>query len=505
MLILSIIGVILGLSAELPFGGWLQVPILAILWSQLRFDQPFSSHTALLRGYIFGLAYFVIGLWWIYISLHDVGGMSILLSTFSIFALASFMAIYFALANFIIHYISKKFTANHFIGLFLAAAWVLAEYLRGQLFTGFPWMSLAENQINGPFAGLAPYLGGLGCTFFVVLASWQLLLLFKSKIQIKNGLTQLIVLFLLLLVPQLLELHRFTKPYGDPLDVKLIQGNFPISLELNREAVLKQILFYRDVLMNEKADLIIAPETAFIWPENQLPIDLINHLQKSTSEENRHLLFGVIGNSKDPNGMPAFSNRALGLKNNSPIYIYDKSHLVPFGEYIPPGFKWFVDAFQVPMSNFADGSEKQSPFVIQKNNSPAVSAALTICYEDIFGNELAKRIRHSEKNVHLLINLTNLAWFGTSQASNQQLRASQLRTLETGLPSLRATNTGITAIINADGSIAKRLPEFIQGVLDGQVQPYIGKTLYVLWGDLPIVGLSTLVLCFGLLRKRPAK
>jgi apolipoprotein N-acyltransferase len=154
------------------------------------------------------------------------------------------------------------------------------------------------------------------------------------------------------------------------------------------------------------------------------------------------------------------------------------------------------------MSDFARGKLDQPPFAIVRKGQADIHAAITICYEDVFGSELASRIQHSTQSVNLLINMTNLAWFGDSQASTQQLRLSQLRSLETGLPALRATNTGITAVLGPDGKVLQALPEFTQGTLSTQVQAYSGKTPYVIWGNLPILGLSCLLLLWGLIRHR---
>jgi apolipoprotein N-acyltransferase len=137
-----------------------------------------------------------------------------------------------------------------------------------------------------------------------------------------------------------------------------------------------------------------------------------------------------------------------------------------------------------------------------RNHEDPIYAAVTICYEDVFGGELASRLRNGAKPTNLLINLTNLAWFGDSQAPTQQLRLSQLRSKETGLPALRATNTGITAVLGPDGRVLKALPEFTQTTLSTQVQAYSGKTPYVIWGNLPILGVSCLLLLWGLIRHR---
>jgi len=489
---LLILGATLALIAELPYGGWIQIPILSLVWWRLNPQTPNSLKKQFLLGLIFGLGYFVVGLWWLYISLHDVGGMNAPLACMGVFLLSTYVALYFSLATLTIPLYKK----NRLSGLFLASSWVLAEFLRGYIFTGFPWMGFAETQFNGPFANVAPLFGGLTCTFLAVWASWEIYQLRKHIV------SSAILIVGVIGISQSAGLFTFTKPVGDPISVRLIQGNFEQSLIFKPEGILQQIAFYHDAITQSKAELIIAPETAFPWPENQLPLNLLTNLQSFSNSNDANLLFGVIGRESEPQNNREFSNRALGLSPSSSTYIYDKNHLVPFGEFIPPGFRWFVNAFSVPLSDFARGGMDQPNFAILRSNQDPIYAAITICYEDVFGGELASRLRNSSQPTNLLINLTNLAWFGDSQAPTQQLRLSQLRSKETGLPALRATNTGITAVLGPDGKVLKALPEFTQATLSTQVQAYSGKTPYVIWGNLPILSISCLLLLWGLIRHR---
>ena len=492
VLVLFTLGALLAGAAELAYGGWIQIPILSLVWWQISKYQSATFKSTFLLGLSFGLGYFVLGLWWIFISLHDVGGMNVALSSIAVFLLAGLMAIYFACATLALHFVRGSF----FFGLLLAASWVVAEYLRGIFFTGFPWMGLSETQVYGPFAPIAPYLGGLGCTFFVVLVSWQLLSL---RAQYK---TTVVSLLLLIGLSQLLGLWSFTKPAGEPLTVELIQGNFSQSLVFKPEGILQQIAFYNSAMLNSKADLVVSPETAFPWPESNLQPGTLENLQNYAIQSKRFLLFGIIGRHFNPADGREFSNRAIGLSPSNPLYRYDKSHLVPFGEFIPPGFRWFVDAFSVPLSDFSRGSQNQPLFSINREGQIPIFAAITICYEDVFGDELATRLRNSKEQANLLINMTNLAWFGNSQAPTQQLRLSQLRSLETGLPAIRATNTGITAALGPDGKILAELPQFTQGVLKTNIQTYSGTTPYVFWGNIPILSFSCLLLALGFIRQR---
>ena len=492
LLVLFILGALLAGAAELPYGGWIQIPILSLIWWQIKNNQSDSFKSTFLLSLSFGLGYFVLGLWWIFISLHDVGGMNVVLSCIAVFLLAGLLALFFACATLALHFSQNRL----FTGLLLAASWVVMEYLRGTIFTGFPWMGLGETQVYGPFAPVAPYLGGLGCTFFIVLASWQLLSL---KANLKVG---FVSLALLIGLSQLLSLWSFTKPTGEPLAVELIQGNFAQSLVFKPEGMLQQIAFYNTAMLNSQADLVVSPETAFPWPETNLPPDILENLQSYATQNKRFLLFGILGRYINPADGREFSNRAIGLSPNNPPYRYDKSHLVPFGEFIPPGFRWFVDAFSVPLSDFSRGSQNQPFFPIFREGQVPLFAAITICYEDVFGNELATRLRNSKEHANLLINMTNLAWFGNSQAPTQQLRLSQLRSLETGLPALRATNTGITSVVGPDGKILAELPQFTQGILKTSIQAYSGTTPYVFWGNVPILSLACLLLILGFIRLR---
>lgn len=488
---LFILGAILAGATELPYGGWIQIPILSVIWWQLSSENHSSAKQQILSGLIFGLGYFVIGLWWIYISLHDVGGMNAALSCMAVFLLSAYMAVYFALATLTLTLLHK----SRFTGVFLAASWVVMEFLRGYIFTGFPWMGLAESQFNGPFAPIAPFFGGLACTFLIIWTSWEILQIKKHAVLSLVSITSVIAL------SQLAGLITFTKPFGEPITVRLIQGNFEQTLKFNPQAISQQIDFYTSEIKKGAANLIIIPETAFPWPQNNLPTGLLNYLQDFSNLSKSNVLLGLIGEIHSETGMQ-YTNRATGLSPNTAPYQFDKVHLVPFGEFIPPGFHWFVEAFRVPMSDFARGSIKQEPFPIKRSGQADINAAITICYEDVFGGELASRVSNSEKPVNLLINMTNLAWFGKSQASSQQLRLSQLRSIETGLPALRATNTGITSVLGPDGKVLASLPEFSKATLITRVQAYEGKTPYVRWGNLPILSISCILLIWGLIRHR---
>jgi apolipoprotein N-acyltransferase len=163
LITLSVLGALIALAAELPYGGWIQIPLLSILWWRLSLLKDCSLKQYFFSSLTFGIGYFVAGLWWLYISLHDVGGMNVLLSCMAVFLLSTYVAFYFSIACLSI----RLFKSSYVSGLLLGSSWVLGEYLREEIFTGFPWMGFAETQVNGPFASVAPFFGGLACTFLV--------------------------------------------------------------------------------------------------------------------------------------------------------------------------------------------------------------------------------------------------------------------------------------------------------------------------------------------------
>jgi len=456
---------------ELPYGGWLLVLGLGLFFRAIFSDtHPFRS------TWIFSLGYFCNSLWWIFVSLHDIGGLPATLSILAVIALSAYLSLFYAAAV-KLAYIYQSNTLR-IIGI--ACSWVVFEWLRSQLFTGFPWAGFAESQVDGPFFAWAPLLGGLACTWLcVALAAY--LSLGKN-----NFFTKVVATIVIISGSHALGLISFTQPIGRPIDLSLIQGNFAQTIKFDPAHISQQIEYYYGAIKGSKSSLVIAPETAIpVQPTRFDP--LFENLKPKNSSQN--VILGTVG--LGPNGQ--FANSAIGLKSKGDTYQYDKSHLVPFGEYVPWGSQWFVDLFKVPLGNFYRGSDRQAPFIINQGIDE-VAVGILICYEDVFGDELASRQRNSAIEHHLWVNLTNLAWFGDSQAAEQQLRLARLRSIETGVPTLRATNTGITSVIDHQGQVLRQLPKFQQGILKAEIQAYSGKTPYVWLGDTPILALSVLFL-----------
>jgi apolipoprotein N-acyltransferase len=252
-----------------------------------------------------------------------------------------------------------------------------------------------------------------------------------------------------------------------------------------------------------RLDLAVLPESVFPLPLNYLPDGAAAALLDFTQRRNAALVFGVF--IEDPPGR--YFNSAVGLRPDAgqsgapPLQRYSKRHLVPFGEFIPWGFRWFVDLMQMPIGDQERGASYQGPMDLAGQR-----IAINICYEDLFGSEIIAAWQVPERAPTLLLNMSNLAWFDDSIALDQHLQISRLRALETGRPMLRATNTGATAVVDARGTVTQVLPFRTEGVLDVQVTGYSGSTPYVRWGDWPaLVAMLVLLLAAllaGALRRR---
>ena len=485
-----LIGILTSVLANFNHAGWWQILGFALFWLYLSGHANRTSTKQSLLGWAFGLGYFCTGLWWLYISLHDIGGMPAPMAIAGVFLLSAFLALFTSLGVWLGTRLENKTLA----ALTWAASWTLSEWLRAHIFTGFPWIGYGDTQVNGPFTGIIPIFGTLGATFLVI---WSAHLIGSLP---KRLFSSILSIGVVLILCSQLEKIEFTKPIGKELSVSLIQGNFSQSMFFNAEKAIEQIQFYNKAMRSETADLVITPETAIGLPLSHVPRELIEQLGTHSSSKQVNLLTGIIGEVGSQ-----YSNQAINFSPDGQLYKYDKEHLVPFGEYIPPGFKWFVDAMKIPLGNFAIGKESQPNLPIKRSEQPALYGAITICYEDVFGDELAKRIRNLDTPTNFLINITNLAWFGDSQAPEQQLRLSRLRSLETGLPTVRATNTGATAIINEHGVVIAQLPSFEQATLNGSIQAKIGKTPYVRFGDLPILLITLLILAISFMRLRSSR
>jgi len=452
---------------------WLAPAVWAVFFALLRRAE--SPRQGLLTGLAFGLGFFLCGVSWVYVSLSVFGGMPWWLAGPAAFLFCTVMALFPMAAG----WAFKRWQPAGFWpqALLFAALLAAGDWVRSWLFTGFPWLTIGYSQTPpSPLAGFAPLLGVFGLSALVALSG---ALLLRWRI----GLT---ALALLAIVGFGLRQVAWTQPDGEPISVALIQGNIPQEMKFRPEAFIRTLNLYRDLIEANPAQLTLLPETAFPVFLDQLPEDYIDALKTLAQRQQGDIIVGTL--TGDGN---AYYNSAASL-GTSPLQVYSKSHLVPYGEFIPPGFAWFMAYANIPASSFSRGPEKQAPLAVAGQR-----VAANICYEDVFGSEIIRALPEAG----ILANLSNTAWFGRSLAQPQHLQIARMRALETGRPMLRATNTGMTAIVAPDGTLQSALPPFTTGVLTGQISAYRGLTPYGRYGDWPALGLIGAMLLLALRRR----
>ena len=466
----------LQVAAFAPLGWWpLSFLSLAVLFFSWHKATP---RAAAWQGFAWGLGCFLVGISWVYVSMHDVGGMPAPVAALMTLGFALYLALYPAMSG----WLAVRLRQGNLLSLFaFAAAWTVGEWLRGFVATGFPWLAIGYAQAPpSPLAGYAPLLGVYGLGFVVAVIAAVL-----AQCWSKRRYTPLVLALVLLLGGAGLRTIQWTQPQGQPFSVSLLQGNVPQSLKWDPKRLSLSLETYAGLTAAHPAQLVVLPETAIPLMFSEIPKDYLKQL----TGNDRHVLLGAaVGISAD-----GYANGAVMLTPQLQASAYFKHHLVPFGEFVPVGFQWFLDLMHIPMSNFSAGAVQQEALVF---NGQTIMP--NICYEDLFGEELIHNVAQST----LLINLSNTAWFGDSLAQPQHLQIAQMRALETGRMMLRATNTGMTAAVNPDGTVAAVLPAFTRGALTVEAQGYTGLTPYVRIGNTGILAAAVLILGLAWRRQR---
>ena len=431
-------------------------------------------------GFWFGLGLFGAGVSWVYVSLHQFGGMPAPLAGFATVAFCAFLALFPAAAGWLQARVPAPDAAR--ACLLIPAAWTLFEWLLVWIFTGFPWLALGYSAAGWPLQGYAP-LGGVYLLSFLTLAvAGMLWLLLRHRPRF------LVALLLILGIGEGLRHVPWSTPAGEPVSVALLQGNIEQEMKFRPERYARILDTYARLAEGTTARLVVLPETALPRFYHQVDPAYLARLDAVAKRNGGDLLLGVPFRG----GADAYFNSVLSL-GASTRQVYHKVHLVPFGEFIPPGFGWVLRWLSIPLSDFSRGSPEQPPLAVAGQR-----VALNVCYEDVFGAEIARSLPEAT----LLVNASNVAWFGDSLAPAQHLQIARLRAIETARMHLTATNTGITAAIERDGRVLKRLPPFTEGRLEVAAQGYSGATPYVRLRDWPIVLLSLAILGFFVLRAR---
>ncbi|GGE60108.1 apolipoprotein N-acyltransferase [Massilia psychrophila] len=471
----------LSLFTFAPFGAWpLQFPLLAFLFYQVGMDT--SVKRATLIGWAFGLGWSVAGMHWLYIAMNRFGGLAAPLAALAIVLLGAYMGLFAAFATGVAAWLRRRWSlpVAAFLMLALPVSWGLSEWMRGWVFTGFPWAASGYAHNASPLAGFAPLVGVYGIGVLVALGASCLTMLTQRARWPAIGL-----LCALMATGYGLRAIDWTRPHGAPISVRLLQGSVAQGEKFEAEYIHKALALYRDLIIAAPADLIATPETAIVLFPQQLPPDYLPSLARFARDTGSSLMYGIPFSDSPTQ----FTNSVAGISPSGQTYRFDKQHLVPFGEFVPQGFRWFVDMMQIPLGDFNRGAAIQPPFAVKDQ-----LVLPNVCYEDAFGEEIASQLRGSPRPATILLNASNLAWYGESVAIPQHLQISRMRSLETGRPMLRATNTGATAVIDAHGNVTAVLPFYGRGVLSASVQGMQGMTPYIRFGNLLFLALAALAL-----------
>jgi len=432
--------------------------VLVHLWMRAAPRACFRS------GFAFGLGLFGGGVSWVYVSLSQFGGMPAPLAGLATFLFCAFIALFPAAAGWLQARVPAADGAR--ACLVIPAAWTLFEWLRGWILTGFPWLSAGYAATGWPPQGYAPLLGAYGLSFITLGAAGMLWgLVTKKKIRF------LVLLVAVAGVGQALRAVDWTAPAGEPVRAALLQGNIEQEMKFRAERYARILETYARLAEETSARLIILPETAVPRFYDGVEPEYLARLDAAAKRNGGALLLGVPYRE----AQDRYYNSVVTL-GTAPRQVYHKVHLVPFGEFVPPGFGWVLHVLQIPLSDFSRGSPAQTPLAVAGQR-----VAVNICYEDAFGDETARSLPEAT----LLVNVSNVAWFGDSLAPSQHLQIARLRAIETGRMHLTAANSGVTAAIDRDGRVLAQLPQFAAGRLEIAAQGYAGATPYVRLRDWP--------------------
>jgi apolipoprotein N-acyltransferase len=474
----------------------LQMLAVALLAWRVRAAAPMRAAAL---GLAFGTAWLGVGTWWLFVSLHRYGGLPAWLAVLAVFSLSLLLSLYLAAA---MAATARWRPRDPLLGaVVFAAAWLLAELARGIIFTGFPWLASGYAQVDSPLGGLAPWLGvfGVGAVAAGLCAAFG----FSPLGRIRAWFAPSAALLATVVIAAFAGGVDFTHATGT-LHVTLLQGNVPQDEKFSEQHVPQALGLFARQLETARGDLVVGPETVIPLLPSQLDPGWWQTLLEHFRAPGRAAIIGMPLGDEDA----GYTNSAVGISAASAAlpggyYRYDKHHLVPFGEFIPTGFHWFTRLMNIPLGDFNRGPDTAPSFVVKGER-----VAPNICYEDLFGEELAARFEPAASAPTILANISNIGWFGETSAVPQHLQISRMRTLELQRPMIRATNTGATAVIDHRGVVTAALAPFTRGVLEASVEGRNGTTPFAWWagrfGLWPPLLAGMLVLAVaGVARRRP--
>ena len=485
----GVAGLAQALSITAPWNGqplwWLQIlSLAALVWQLERLrtaEHPAPVRSAFLHGWLFTTSWLCGTFWWLFISMHTYGGMPAPMAAAAVLALAAALALYYALACAL--FVRWGSRSRWGAAALFVALWTLGELLRGSWFTGFPWGASGYAHVDGPLSAYIPWLGvyGVGAVSagigaLLALAAHTFVTAPKPKRTPPWAAPTAVAVGLLFVPAALLALRGAPDDASGAqgtLQVELLQGNIPQDEKfVPGGGVATALQWYGQRLQDAKAPLVITPETAIPLLPSQLPPGYLDAIAARYANGNQAAIVGIPVGSRGQ----GYSNAVIGYRPGVAPYQYDKHHLVPFGEFVPRMFRWFTEMMNIPLGDFRSGGLAQAPFVWQGQR-----IAPNICYEDLFGDEIGANFRDAANAPTVLLNVSNIAWFGDSVAIDQHLAISRMRALEFARPMVRSTNTGATVVIDHRGRVTHQLPRLTRGVLTADVEGRSGITPYAWW------------------------
>jgi len=445
--------------------------VLFALWLRLNKKQAFW------RGWIYGLGFFGTGVSWVFISINEYSDATVAMATILTMLFVAVLAVFPGFTGYLAKRFFKRRTENQII-FAMPAIWLLLEWARSWIFTGFPWLLLGDSQLFSPLKGYAPVFGVYGITLAVAVSSGLLL---NSAINFrkdnkKRAVINLLIMGLIWSTGAGLSAIKWTKPSGDPIKVSLIQGNIDQGNKWDQSKLMPTLDLYKNLTEKHLDSKII------IWPEDAVPLPLqyaegfIEDVADKAKANNSTVITGIPVKNGEEN---TYFNAVVAVGSNYSYYL--KNRLVPFGEYTPlqKYLKGFMQQFNLPMANMVPGGIKnQKPLLIGD-----LKIATFICYEIAYP-ELA---RFKGDDTGILLTVSNDAWFGKSIALAQHFAMAQMRSLELGRPSIFVSNTGITAIAKPNGALQSSISPHKVNVLTDTIQPMTGTTYWQKHGMDPIL------------------
>ncbi len=481
-----LLGLVL-VTAFAPFSWyWLAIPVLGFVLAAWHQATP---GRAALAGYCFGLGYMGGSSYWIYYSLHDYGEATSFVALSATALFVAILAVFFAVLAMVVALARKKNIGAFLTLLLWPSVWVLCEWLRTASFTDFPWNLLGQAMIDSPFLGLFPLLGVYGVSWLTVFLASLLVFVcsnaFVSAPQRRSGFLRwagAVCMVVMVIVGALYSSEiRWTTPLPEPIRVAIVQANISQDDKFKPEHYRGIVDRYLRMTKSANADLVVWPESALPRIYGDLQNSFFQPLAKELLSRETVLISGVFARDSESgrfqNSLVAFGDEPL---------LYHKRHLVPFGEYMP--WRGLLNIFsalvRIPLSDMLPGTAL-GLFSVGGHN-----VGVSICYEAAFADEM----REASLQASYLLNVSNDSWFGDSSAPFQHLQIARLRAAEAQLPMVRATSTGVSAIIAHDGRVIRQAPLFSEQLLSGDLQPRSGTTLFVRWGSLPLLVASFLVM-----------